>query len=164
MQQHDDLVLRSQVDASNRAVHEHRVLRRSLHYRVVYDQLAVPNLACLKILIRRPMFIERAHSGGQGSVPINEGSEHFMGMREAADGSVVDLAAVRYTAERLHVESEALKQQRHLQQERRAWGLPATGPAIKAGASDDEDQGDGAQAGTGKGDRGSKDSRVRGGK
>ena len=34
LRQHDDWVLRSQVDASNRAIHEHRLLSRALHYSV----------------------------------------------------------------------------------------------------------------------------------
>ena len=45
-------------------------------------------------------------------------------MRESADGSVVDPAAIRYTAERLHMESEIMKQQRLSLQERRALGMP----------------------------------------
>ena len=139
LQQHDDWVLRSQVDSSNRAVHEHRLLSRALHYGVSYDQMCMPNLASMEVLVRRRMLIERAHAGGKGALPVYEGSEHFMGLREAADGSVVDPAAVRYTAEKLHMESEVLKQQRLSMQEKRAWGLPSGGrPSPPVGAEDDD--------------------------
>ena len=37
LQQHDDWVLRSQIDSANCAVHEHRVLSRALHFGVSYD-------------------------------------------------------------------------------------------------------------------------------
>ena len=93
-----------------------------MHYSVTYDQLAVPNFACIAVMVRRRMLIERAHSGGRGATPVHEGSGHFMGVRESADGSVVDPAAVRCTTERLHTEADVLKQQRLSQPERRAWG------------------------------------------
>ena len=72
------------------------------------------------------------------------------------DGSVVDPAAVRFTAERLHVESEILKQQRLSMQERRAIGLGGGGSHRPAtGGGDDDDGGDGGvTAGEGRGARG----------
>ena len=98
------------------------------------------------------MLIERAHGGGRSSAPVYEGAEHFMGIREAADGSVIDPAVVRYTAERLHAESEVLKQQRLSQAERRAIGLPVQTTA--ASATDDPDDAPAAPAGGGKNPRG----------
>ena len=55
-----------------------------------------------------------------------------------AHGSVIDSAVVRYTAERLHAESEVLKQQRLSQQERRAIGLPFGQRATTHGEEDGE--------------------------
>ena len=138
LQHHDEWVLRSQVEGSNRAVHEHRLLSRALHFAVVYDQLAIPNLASCELLLRRRMIIERARSGGRSAAPVYEGLEHLMGLREAADGSVIDPAVVRYTAERLHAESEVLKHQRLSQQERRAIGLPSDQRATTHGEEDDD--------------------------
>ena len=80
LQHYDDWALRGQVDASNRAVHKHRLLSRALHYNVTYDQLAVPNLACIEVMVRRRMLIDRAHPGGRGATPVSEGSGHFMGV------------------------------------------------------------------------------------
>ena len=158
LQHHDEWVQRSQIDGSNRAVHEHRLLSRSLHLAVTYDQVHAPNLASIEILVRRRMLIERAHSGGRGAQPVYEGSEHFMGLREATDGSVIDPALVRYTAERLHADSEILRKQRLSGQERRAAGLPLGQQARNA--DEDEDGGAAAAAGPPKGkgkkDRGSR--------
>ena len=83
--------------------------------------------------------------------PVYEGSEFFMGVRESQDGSVVDPASVRWVSERLHVESEILKQQRLSQQERRAIGLPVA--KAGAAAAGDED-GDGGATGADEGGRG----------
>ena len=97
LQQHDDWVLRSQVDSSNRAMHEHRALSRALHFGVSYDQPCMPNLAAAEVLVKRRMLIEQPHSGGRSPIPVYEASDLFMGVLESVDGSVVDLSAVRYT-------------------------------------------------------------------
>jgi hypothetical protein len=87
---------------------------------------------------------------------VYEGSDFFMGVKESIDGSVVDPAAVRFTAEHLHVESEILKQQRLSMQERRAIGLGGGGAhKPHTGGGDDDDGGDGgAAAGEGRGAQG----------
>ena len=41
------------------------------------------------------------HTPGGRRSPPYEGSEHFLGFRDNADGSIVDPAAVHYTAERM---------------------------------------------------------------
>ena len=79
LQQHDDWALRGQVDASNRAVHEHRLLSRALPDSVIYDQLAVPNLGCIEVMVRRRMLIERAPFGQSRSNVGLRGQRAFHG-------------------------------------------------------------------------------------
>ena len=79
---------------------------------------------------------EDAHREGprgrsRSSAGFFEGIEHFMGVRESAGGSVVHPVALRYTAERVHMEANVLKQQR-FPRERRAWGLPTGGRDVAA--------------------------------
>ena len=85
------------------------MLSRALHFGVVYDQVCLSNLAMAEVLVKRRMLIERAHAGGRSAAPTYEGGDYFMGVRESADGSVVDPLAIRYTAERLHADSEIMK-------------------------------------------------------
>ena len=123
----------------------------------------MPNLAAVEVLVKRRMLIERAHSGGRSAIPVYEGSDFIMGVRESVDGSVVDPSAVRYTAEKLHMESEILKQQRLSLQERRALGLPSHDNTRQLPDVDEKDGG--ADASGGGGDRGGRRrARGRGGR
>ena len=107
--------------------------------------------------------IERVHSGGRSAIPVYEGSDFFMGVRESVDGSVVDPSAVRYPAEKLQMESEILKQQRLSLQEPRALGLPSHDKARGHVPPVDEHDG-GADTGGGGDGGGRRRARGRGGR
>ena len=86
-----------------------------------------------------------------------------MGVRGSVHGSVVDPSAVRYTAEKLHMESDIPKQQRLSLQERRALGLPSYDKTRQLLPVDEEDGG--ADTGGGGADRGGRRrARGRGGR
>ena len=144
MTQHESWVARSGVRASDRSVHEHRALSRALEYLASYDQLQVPNLAGAEVIVRRRQLIEQAHSG-HPEAPSYEGSEHFMGFRDAADGSVIDPAAVKYTTDRLTGEAKIAEARRKAAEEKRSAPSPKAPSPTAANASGRGSRGRGAE-------------------
>ncbi len=115
--QHEDWVSRSGIRKMDRSVHEHFALSRALHFFMTYDQVQCPNLAGIETLIKRRQLIERAHHGSPDA-PNYAGASYFMGVRESMDGTIIDPANEKYTADRLHVEYEVGKNARLATQER----------------------------------------------
>ncbi len=112
MQQHEAWKKSSHIRSTDRAIHEHFALSRALHFAQYYDQLNVPNIACCEALIKRRQLIERAYRLGAPDAPNFSGSDHFQGVRETADGTVIDPALNRYTGDRLHAEYEVERNSR----------------------------------------------------
>jgi hypothetical protein len=111
-----------------------------LHLAQVYDQMNLPNLACIEVLIKRRMLIEHAHTG-RPDAPSYEGDEHFMGFRESADSSVVDPAVIEYTADKMAQKHKIVEVARKSQEDRARAGANPTRPPVnpraapKAGAA-----------------------------
>lgn len=91
MMHHESWLKNSGVRSTDRSVYEHACICRVLHYMVSYDQLNVVSLASAEALNRRRALIEIAHQG-RPEGPSYEGAEEILGVRESADGSVVDPA------------------------------------------------------------------------
>ena len=105
--------------AVDRSVHEHLCIARALHYMVCYDQLQVCNLASAEALNRRRALIEAAHSGHPES-PNYEGSEEYLGIAEAGDGSVLDPALTAFVAGRQSAKAEVWRKGRLMREEKEA--------------------------------------------
>eukprot|EP00974_Lingulodinium_polyedra_P044936 4310334-Lingulodinium_polyedra.AAC.1 len=69
------------------------------------------NLASIEILVKRRMLIEAAYRG-RPEQPNFSGSDHFMGYKDSDNGEFIDDAVIKYQAQRLHEESQILKEQR----------------------------------------------------
>ena len=108
-----------------------------------YDQLNLCGLASAEALNRRRTLIEHAHQG-RPDAPSYEGAEDFMGVRDAADGSLIDPSLTSYSAKKQAGRAEVLKQNRLAAEERRL----AKGPGGKPGKNKERE--DGANAGPGK--------------
>ena len=134
LQQHADWRRLSGIRENDRAVFEHETLSRALHQMMYYDQLVVPNIAAAETILKRRMLIEQAYKG-RPDAPCYEGAVYFHGQGDAADGTIIDPANVKYTAERLHAESEVAKQSRLARAEKAARG--------KGGAQPNADDDDG---------------------
>lgn len=117
LRQHDDWTRKSGININNRAVHEHKALSLAFHYLQCYDQLNLPNLAGVETLVKRRSLIELAHKG-HPDAPTYEGSEYYTGVRDSGDGSIIDPAAVKFTANKLSANAEIAKQSRKAREER----------------------------------------------
>ena len=118
IQHHESWLKKSGVRHSDRSVHEHAAICRSLNYLVCYDQLNAGGLACAESMNRRRTLIEHAHQG-RPDTPSYEGAEEFLGVRDAADGSLIDPALQQHAARRQAAKAEILKQTRLAAEERK---------------------------------------------
>ena len=118
VQHHESWLKKSGVKSSDRSVYEHSSICRVLNYMASYDQLNIPSLACAEALNRRRALIEVAHQG-RPEAPSYEGAEEMLGVKETADGSLVDPALTQYSAKKQAAKAEILKQKRLAQEEKR---------------------------------------------
>ena len=115
---HDSWVKKSGVRTTDRSVYEHSSICRALHLMVTYDQLNVPSIAAAEALNRRRALIEHAHAG-RPDTPSYEGAEEFLGVKESADGSLVDPALTQHAAKKQSAKAEVMKQTRLAAEEKR---------------------------------------------
>lgn len=125
-QHHESWLKKSGVRAGDRSVHEHASLCRALNWMLCYDQLNICGLASAEALNRRRTLIEFAHQG-RPETPSYEGAEDILGVRESADGSLIDPAITQHAARRAASKAEVLKQQRLAAEERRQRAPPDDG-------------------------------------
>ena len=85
---------------------------------VCYDQLNLGALASAESLNRRRALIEMAHHG-RPEAPNYEAAVEVLGIREMADGSLVDPALTQHAARRQAAKAEILRQTRPAAEERR---------------------------------------------
>ena len=83
-----------------------------------YDQLNLASLASAEALNRRRSLIEIAHQG-RPDAPSYEAAEEYLGVGEAADGTIVDPALTQHAAKRQAAKAEVLKQNRLAAEEKR---------------------------------------------
>ena len=115
---HEAWLKKSGVRTTDRSVHEHASICRALNWMLSYDQLNLPALASAEALNRRRTLIEFAHQG-RPEAPSYEGAEDFLGVRESADGSIIDPALTQHAARRAASKAEVLKQQRLAAEEKK---------------------------------------------
>lgn len=96
---------------NDRVVHENEVLSRALDLAISYDNLNVVNLASFELIIRRKQLLAEAYSYG-GSTPSYAGADHFMGTSYRPGGAIVVPELTKYVADRMHQESQILKEKR----------------------------------------------------
>ena len=118
VQHHESWIRKSGVRSSDRSVHEHASLCRALNYLACYDQLNIPSLAGAECLNRRRSLIEMAHQG-RPEAPSYECAEDVLGIKESADGSVIDPGLGQHAAKRQSAKAEILKQTRLAVEEKR---------------------------------------------
>ena len=144
VQHHEAWCRKSGVRSGDRSVHEHASLCRALNLMMCYDQLNVGALASAESLNRRRSLIEMAHHG-RPEAPNYDAAEEVLGVREMADGSLVDPALTQHAARRQAAKAEIMKQTRLAAEERRH--------LLRRGG--DEDKND--DKGSGKGRKGRED-------
>ena len=108
LQHHESWATKSGIRRNDRAIFEHQAISRCLHLFQYYDQLQICNLAGVEGMVKRMQLIERAYRGSPDA-PNYAGQDHFLGVRDSVDGTIIDPANVRYTADRLHVDYEVLR-------------------------------------------------------
>ena len=113
---HADWVRSSGIRDGDRAVHEHASISRALHYGCCYDQLNMGNVAMVESLIKRIMLIEQAYQG-RPTAPVYDGAEHWMGVQESLDGTLIDPAARKQVADKLKEDAAIKKEGRKWREE-----------------------------------------------
>eukprot|EP00973_Karenia_brevis_P082923 11499323-Karenia_brevis.AAC.1 len=88
-----------------------------------YDQLCVVNLAAIEIVVKRRMLIESAYHG-RPEAPRYDGSEHFMGFKDADMGEYIDPMVTRHQAMKLRIETEIAKEFRLKKEEEKGTKAP----------------------------------------
>ena len=140
-QHHESWLKKSGVRSTDRSVYEHSTLCRVLQLMASYDQLNLAALASAEALNRRRALIEVAHQG-RPDTPSYEGSEEIMGVRESADGSIIDPALTAHAAKRQAAKAEIQKQKRLAAEEKRL--------GTRVDREEDGDKGAGRGRGRGK--------------
>ena len=109
--QHLSWIQQSRIPENDRVVYENEVLSRALDLAITYDNLNVVNLASFELLIRRKQLLAEAYSYG-GSTPSYAGADHFMGTSYRPGGAIVVPELTKHVADRMHQESQILKERR----------------------------------------------------
>jgi hypothetical protein len=109
--QHLGCVAQSKIPEGDRAIHENEMLSRALDLAVCYDSLNIANLASFELLVRRKQLLAEAHSYSP-SQPSYEGADHFLGTSYRPGGAIVVPELTKHVAERMHQESQVLKEKR----------------------------------------------------
>ena len=121
--QHLAWLQQSRIPDRSRASFEDETLSRILDTAISYDCLAVCNLACFEILVRRKQLIAEAHAYNPAS-PSYEGSEYWMGNKFKHGASVVP-ALTEHVAKKLQADSQIMKERRKLEEAKgKAKGKP----------------------------------------
>lgn len=109
--QHLGWVAQSKIPDGDRAIHENEVLSRALDLAVCYNSLNIANLASFELLVRRKQLLAMVHSYSP-SQPSYEGADHFLGTSYRPGGAIVVPELTKHVAERMHQESQVLKDKR----------------------------------------------------
>ncbi len=129
---HQTWVHRSGVREGDRVVHEHMALRRSMNLLACYDQVNVANFAGCGAMMKRLQLLEEAY-WGRPSAPNFDGAEHFPGVTESADGSLVDPELRKHASSKLKEETDVKKeQQKYMEELRERQKAPGKGAGKEA--------------------------------
>ena len=113
--QHLAWVAQSKIPEGDRSIHENEVLSRALDLAVTYDALNISNLASFELLIRRKQLIADTHSYSPGA-PSYEAAEHYLGNTYKPGGAIVVPELTKHVADKMHQESQILKERRKQQE------------------------------------------------
>ena len=119
LQHHQKWIASAGLYKADRAVHEHEVCCAELHHGLCYDQLNILNCAWAERIDKRRALLEKAYRDN-AQAPNFEGAEHMLGRCRPLDGTLIDLAVLNFTGERLHQKAEIDKQARLARAERSA--------------------------------------------
>ena len=118
----------SRIPEGSRAIYEDETLSHILGTAVTYDCLAVPNLACFELLVRRKQLIAEAHSYNPAS-PSYDGADHWLGNQFKPGGAIVVPALTEHVAKKMQAESQIMKERCKLEEAKgKAKGKPPKGP------------------------------------
>ena len=117
MARHHRWVQEARIPSSDRSIYEHEVISRFIEFALCYDGLALDNLACAELLLRRMQLIEHGHLDDPSS-PNWEGARHFMGTGERRGGAIVAPALEQFVAENLRGEAAIAKERRKARESR----------------------------------------------
>ena len=117
MARHHRWVQEARIPSSDRSIYEHEVISRFIEFALCYDGLALDNLACAELLLRRMQLIEHSHLDDPNS-PNWEGARHFMGTGERRGGAIVAPALEQFVAENLRGEAAIAKERRKARESR----------------------------------------------
>jgi len=109
--QHLAWVSQSKIPDGDRAIHENEILSRAIDLAIQYDSLNISNLASFELLIRRKQLLAEAHTYNP-SAPSYEGADHFLGTTYRPGGAIVVPELSKHVAEKLHQESQIMKEKR----------------------------------------------------
>ena len=130
--QHLAWVQQSRIPEGSRAIYEDQVLSQILDTAICYDCLAVQNLGCFELLVRRKQLIAEAHSYSPTS-PSYEGAEYYLGSQFKHGGAIVIQSLTDHVSKRLQADSQILKERRKLEEAKgKAKGRPPKNP-LKGG-------------------------------
>lgn len=128
--QHLGWIQQSRIPENDRVVHENEVLSRALDLAISYDSLNIANLASFELLIRRKQLLAEAYSYG-GTNPSYAGADHFMCTSYRPGGAIVVPELTKYVADRMHQESQILKEKRKQGELKGGKGKDKPNPPLK---------------------------------
>lgn len=133
--QHLAWVQQSKIPEGARATFEDETLSHILDLAVSYDSLAVSNLACFELLVRRKQLIAEAHAYNPMS-PSYEGSEYWLGSKCKHGGAIVVPALTEHVSKKLQADSAIMKERRKLEEAKgKSKGKPPKTAAKQQAAS-----------------------------
>ena len=121
----------AEISQGDRSKYEYETLSRTLEAGLLYDQLAVCNLASFEILSRRIQLLEQAHLENP-SAPDYSAPSPYVGVVERRGGALICPALIAHVAERLKDESAVAKEKRkaaEVKKESRVLAAAAAGNA-----------------------------------
>ena len=133
--EHDQWVRMAKLPDSDRSVFEDVVIAVCLQTLASVDQLNLPNLAGVELMIRRRALLREAHRVSPSS-PDYTAAQHYMGWSRRRDAGAVDDALNKHVAERLRDEAAIAKETRKAREERQLRAKPA--PSLMKGSGTGE--------------------------
>ncbi|CAK0910119.1 unnamed protein product [Prorocentrum cordatum] len=105
---HEAWLRKAKLHDGDRAIHEHFVLSQVLSAAVCHDQLNVPALKSMEMVVRRLQLIKSAYAQS-ASAPDFSGADHFMGWRPASASASVASELAAHVATKFRDEAAILK-------------------------------------------------------
>ena len=111
--QHLAWVQQTRIPDGDRAVYEDEVLSKVVDTAIRYDGLNIVNLASFELIVRRKQLLAEAHVLNP-SAPTYEAADFFMDNKYRPGGGIVVPALTQQVAQRMHEESQVMKEKRKL--------------------------------------------------